>query len=207
MTDWAPRVVFAVVGVIAGAAAASGISMATASQGGSFDGGDKKLATPAELGDYVKFADAKFNEDADAKAAVERTATWSERSAERLSASYDGAASVVQVYSDDKHDSTFTVQMVRATAPYPIYVPYTDPKALGVVKPRREEKRFGDVSCELFNQLTPAGKKPADDSTATTLCRRTESGLTVEITNVTGDLSHQPEAVAKLVDEAWSSVS
>ncbi|GAB3407922.1 hypothetical protein GCM10027569_20480 [Flindersiella endophytica] len=195
------------IGIIVGAAAVSGISMATASQSSSFNGSDKKLAAPAKLGDYVKFADAKFNEDADSKAAVERTATWSGRSADRLSESYDGAASLVQVYSDDKHDSTFSVQMVRASAPYPIYVPYTDPKALGIVKPQREEKRFGDVSCELYNQLTPAGKQPAKNSTATTLCRRTESGLTVEITNVTGDLGHRPEQVAKLVDEAWSSVS
>lgn len=198
------------IGLIVGAAAVSGCGVAVGGSGGasqSQEGSDKKLDAPAKLGDYVKFADAKVNEDADGKAAVERTTAWSAKSADRLSESYDGSASLIQVYSDDKQDSTFTVQMVRATAPYPIYVPYTDPKALGIVKPQREEKRFGDVSCELYNQLTPAGKQPKPNSTATTLCRRTESGLTVEITNVTGDLGHQPEQVAKLVDEAWSTVS
>src|SRR5262245_4928148 len=148
MTDWAPRVVVGVIGLIVGAAAVSGISIATASQSQEFKGSDKKLDAPAKLGDYVKFADAKFNNDADGKAAVERTTAWSAKSADRLSESYDGSASLVQLYSDDKQDSMFTVQMVRATAPYPIYVPYTDPKALGIVKPQREEKRFGDVSCE-----------------------------------------------------------
>lgn len=207
MTDWAPRVVIGVVGIVVGAAAVGGVSMAMASQGDSFNGSDKEVAVPAKLGDYVKFADAKFNEDADAKTAVERTTTWSARSAERLSESFDGAKAAIQVYSDDQHDATFTLQVVRATSPYPIYVPYTDAKELGLARPQREEKQFGDVSCELRNQLTPAGKQPAKDGTATASCRRTESGLTVEITNVSGELSSQPEQVAKLVDEAWSSIS
>lgn len=204
--DWPGRIAFGVIGLVAGALIA-GATFLVVGGGGSFDSSDKEIAAPAKVGDYVKFADAKLNQQTQGKSNVERTTSWNAKSAERLSASFDGAAAVVETYSDDRFENAFVLSAVRATSPFPIYVPYTDPKYLKIAKPQNEEQRFGEVSCSVFNQITAEGQQPKPDSVITVICRRTAPGLTVEIANITGDLQQQPKAVAGLVDAAWQELA
>lgn len=196
-----------VVGAVVGALIMGATWLVVGSQAGSFDGSGRELTAPAKIGDYGRFADAEINQGAKGKSNVERTTKWNARSAERLSDSYDGAAATVETYSDGRYLNVFALKAVRATSPFPVYVPYVDPEYLRLVRPQNEEKRFGEVSCALFNQPTMTGKEPEEDSTRVITCMRTEPGLTVEITNVTGDLNSQPERVVSLVNDAWQQLA
>jgi hypothetical protein len=196
-----------VIGAVVGAAIVGATWLVVDSQSGSFDSSGEEISAPAKIGGYVRFADAKINKGAKAKQTVARITSWNAKSAERLSASYDGAAAFVETYSDDSYQNAFVLNALRATTPFPAYVPYQDAKTLQIVRPQNEERRFGAVSCLVFNQPTPAGQKPAAESTIAVSCSRTERGLTVQVSNVTGDLGNQPEKVAALVNDAWQELS
>jgi hypothetical protein len=168
-----------------------------------FDGGggasSSPIAAPERISEYSRYGDAaeRVNRDK-GKQIADRYRDWDQRSSERLSAAHDGAGAFVQTYTNDDLELSFTVEAVRAPAPYPPYAPYSDPEYLNLERPLEELREFGDVGCLVRN----------DPSQSYVLsCVRTDDDLTVQITHVGGDLTGDPEAVAKLVDAAWQELS
>jgi hypothetical protein len=157
------------------------------------------ISAPPRVSDYTLFGDAAERIDRDkGKELGDRYRDWDQRSSERLSAAHDNAGAFVRTYTDDKLEQSFTVEAVRAPAPYPPYVSYSDPKVLGMDRPTEELREFDDVGCLIRND-------PSQSYVIS--CVRTDDDLTVQITHVTGDLLDDPEAVAKLVDTVWQELS
>jgi hypothetical protein len=157
------------------------------------------ISAPARVSDYAKYGDAaeRMNDDK-GKEIADRHRDWDRRSSERLSAAHDGAGAFVQTYTDDNLEQSFTVEAVRAPAPHPPYVPYTDPEWLGMERPVEELREFGDVDCLIRNDASQS---------YVTSCARTDDDLTIKITHVGGDLLEDPEAVAELVNTVWRELS
>jgi hypothetical protein len=197
------------------AAALLGLAVGAALVAGAFlifDGGgsgsDEPISAPDRIGDYSRFADIEINKKDAARKTVDRITNWNKQSSERLSTTYGGSGAAIEVYADDSIKSQFTLQLVRASAPFPPFVPYSNPADLGLAKPEQELVEFGDVACVVRNGTTPAGRQPNPDDTFVILCLRTSSSLTVQITSVTGDnLRSDPRKVADLVNDAWTKVS
>jgi len=165
------------------------------------DGGasSSPISAPERVSDYARYGDAAERIDRDkGKEIADRYRDWDQRSSERLSAAHDGAGAFVQTYTDDDLEQSFTVEAVRAPAPYPPYAPYSDPEVLSMERPVEELREFGDVGCLVRND-------PAQSYV--TSCVRTDNDLTVQITHVTGDLLDDPQAVAELVDATWQELS
>lgn len=157
------------------------------------------ITAPERLGDYVQQADAKPNrEHEEGREFARRRDDWDRRSSSRLSETHDGAGAVVQTYADDELLTFFTLEAFRAPVAFPPYVPYTDPKALGFDKPAEEVRMFGEVACTLRND--------APEQTFVTACLRSDDGLTVQVTHVSGDLNRDPAAMADLVAAAWEEI-
>lgn len=186
-------VVAGFVGLAVGAAVVAGAWLLFGNDGG---GSSSPISAPEQVGDYYRFADVPLLQDEDRRP-VDYRVEADRRSSERLSAANGDAGAFVQQYSDDELENGFSLDVVRAPSPA-LYVPYSDPKYLGVDKPLEEVREFGDVACAMRN-LT------SGESTVTR-CLRTDAGLSVTISGVTGDLAEQPEQVAALVDEAWSQL-
>ncbi|WP_129669106.1 hypothetical protein [Phytoactinopolyspora endophytica] len=204
---------FGLVGALVGAAVVGLAwtvlgSGAESSSEGLFDADGADITAPAEVGGYARIADVAVFQGQDGQENLEGAQTRNQRNAKRLSEAYGGAGAVVESYSDDEYDEAFSVKLFRATSPFPPFVAYEDAEELGLARPQSDVEVHGDVACVRHTvQVTPAGEEIDPASVITGSCLRTRSGLTVEITNVTGDLSHDPEKVASLVDEVWSSVS
>jgi hypothetical protein len=188
-------IVVAVVGLVAGAALASGAWLLFGNDGASAS----PIAAPERLGDYVRPADARGNRNSEESGErVRRQADWDRRSGERLSEANDGAGAVVQYYTDDGLLNTFMLEAVRAPVAFPPYVPYSDPKTYGLERPFEEAREFDDdVACLLRNE---------PKLTYVMSCVRSTGDLTVQITHVSGDLNQDPDAVAKLVADAWEEL-
>ncbi|MGJ5828334.1 hypothetical protein [Streptomyces ossamyceticus] len=166
-----------------------------------------ELSAPARLGAFVPQDEAVLELDASqGKEQAERTRDWDGRSGELLSEAHGGAAATVRSFSDSRLVSFFQFAAVRGPSPRP-YVPYTDPAALGLEKPTGERVTFGKVDCVLHHQPTNAGNEPEPDSVSTVSCQRSDARLTVLVRDVTGDLTHEPSEVARLVDEAWAGLA
>ena len=190
-------VVAAVVGLVVGAGLTGGAWLLFGDGGG---GSSAAVAAPARLGDYYRFPDLpKVREDDDMGSIVDRQTRWDREGSTRLSASRDGAGAVVQRYASEDLESMFSLEVVRSPSPSPQYVPYSDPEDLGLDKPLDELLEFGPVSCVVRND--PSGQ------THVTNCQRTSDDLTVTVAQTNGDLGENPEAVADLVNEAWSQLS
>lgn len=196
-------VVAAVVGVVVGAGLASGAWLLFGGGGGAVGGSSAAVSAPARLGDYYRYPDLaqvrkRDGQSGDMTEMVNRQAKWDKESSTRLSASRDGAGAVVQQYANEELESMFSLEVVRSPSPSPQYVSYSDPKYLGVDKPPDEMVAFGPVSCVVRND--PSGQ------TFVVNCLRTSGDLTVAVTHVNGDLGGKPEAVADVVNEAWSQL-
>jgi hypothetical protein len=190
-------IVVAIVGLVAGAALTSGAWLLFGNDGAS----SAPIAAPERLGDYVRQSDAKPNrEHEQGRENARRRDDWDRRSSERLSESHDGAGAVVQTYADDGLEHFFALEAVRAPVAFPPYVPYSDPKVLGLDRPSEEVRMFGEVACAIQN--------PGPDSGYVTVCMRTDDELTVQVTHLRGeDLAQDPAAAAELVDTAWEELS
>jgi hypothetical protein len=164
------------------------------------------LKPPPRLGAYVRAEDAKINRTGPGKKNAARIVAWSRRTAAALAAAYGGAAAGAQDYSDDSFENLFLLLAVRAPTPRPV-VPYVDAAYLGLVRPPDEVRSFGAVSCVLHNDATATGHTPAPDSVHTVLCQRSGPHLTVQLRSVSGDLGNHPDQVARLVGEAFASLS
>ena len=184
------------VGLVAGVVLVGGAWLLFGNDGASSDA----ISAPERLDKYVRQGDAEaYDRNDRGRDLAERRADWDRRSGERLSAAYHGAGAVVQTYTDDDLETTLMLEAVRAPATVPPYVPYTDPKVLGMDRPIEEVREFGAVSCAIRNN--------APDQSYVISCGRSAGDLTVQITHVSGDLGQDPAAVAKLVDIAWDELA
>ena len=187
-------VVAGIVGLAVGAAVVGGAWLLFGNDGG---GSSSPISAPEQVGDYYRFAAVpQMRGNADHKKVADAHADADRHSSERLSAANGGAGAVVQEYTNEEFENGFALEAVRAPSPFPQYVPYSDPEYLGLDKPLEEVREFGDVACAIRN-LTSG-------ESVVTNCLRTDGGLTVTISHVTGDLAEQPEKVAELVDEVWT---
>jgi hypothetical protein len=191
-------------GLAVGASLVAGAFLIFDSDG---SGSSDSISAPDKVGEYSRFADLEINKKDAAKKNIDRINRWNKQSADRLSGAYNGSGAAIELYADAKIDNQFSVQIVRARAPFPPFVPFTDPADLGLAKPDQELVEFGEVACAVRNSPTPAGQQPEEDSANVMLCMRTSSSLTVQITSVTGDLGRDPRKVADLVNDVWSKVS
>ena len=187
-------VVAGLVGLVVGAAVVAGAWLLFGNDGG---GSAAPISAPERVGDYQRFADVPIMRNDKSKRTVDARVEADRRSSELLSAANDNAGAFVQQYSDEDLENGFSLDVVRAASPAP-YVPYTDPEYLGIDKPVEEILEFGDVACAVRN--LPSGE------TVVIFCLRTDAGLSVTVSHVSGDLLEQPEKVAALVDEAWSQL-
>jgi hypothetical protein len=200
-----------VLGLVLGAAIVGGAwaftaagSPGKASTGGGTGG---SITPPPRLGAYQQVADLDLYRSDKGKANLERIQSWNQQSAKRLSESYGGADARLQSYADAGLDSQFTLQIVRASTPFPPYVPYQDPQVLGIARPSQEVLRFGQVACVVQNDVVVAGQNPGPESVHVLSCLRTGPGRTITIGPVTGSVGHRPQEVAALVDEAWTKLA
>lgn len=201
--------VTAAIGLVVGLAAVGIPVLLSDDDGGGFGGGGggAELSAPAKLDGLRPLADLQRSAPtAKAKEMADRIAEEEGKSGERLSEAYGGAAAVMRQYADEEIQTTATLVAVRSRSPKP-YVPYVDPKRLGLAKPQDELKTIGDVSCVLYNQPTPEGSAPTADSVHVTYCQRTGDGLTVQVRTVGSGVANKPAKVAALVESAWSALS
>jgi hypothetical protein len=203
----AVTVVAAVVGLVVGAGVASGAWLLFGGDDtdngavGAVGGSAVAVSAPARLGDYYRYADLqkvreRNGENGDMTQVVDRQARWDKESSARLSASRGGAGAAVQQYGNVELDSMFSLEVVRSPTASPQYVTYSDPEYLHLEKPPEEMVEFGPVSCVVRNN--PSGE------TFVANCQRTGADLTVTVSHANGDLGGDPEAVADVVNEAWS---
>lgn len=167
--------------------------------GGGGGGSSTPISAPERISGYTRYGDAAEGINREkGKEIADRYRDWDQRSSERLSAAHDGAGAIVQSYADDRLYKTFTLEAMRVPAPYPPYVPYSNAEYLHLERPVEELREFGDVGCVVRNDVSQS---------YVLSCVRTDDDLTVQITHVGGDLTGDPEAVAKLVDAAWQELS
>ena len=161
------------------------------------------VALPATVGPYVRFQDAKVNQQSRAASLVARSRLSDTRTAQSLAKAHAGAGAAVQTYSDEQLGVTFQIWAVRSASPG-LVVPFQDAKSLGLAVPPLRTQRFGAVTCEISTQATPIGQTPRPDAVFTQACLRTGSELTVIFYGGgSGELTHHPEQCAKLVDQVW----
>jgi hypothetical protein len=184
---------------LAAAALAAGV-VASASDASTF-------APPKKLGAYSRFGDLKLNKTGPGLKTAQRHAAWNRKTAAAASAAYAGAQAIAEDYSNDGLTDFALLVAVKAPTPR-LFVPYTDPAALGVAKAPQEVRTYGSVQCQVQNDPTVAGRKPAAESVHTIMCQRSGPHLTVQIRGVTGDhLGNHPETVAQLIDQVYTSLS
>jgi hypothetical protein len=190
-----PMIIAGIAGVVVGALLVGGAWLLFGNDGAS----SSPIAAPDRLSDYVPQDKSKvYDRNDDGRAVARRRADWDRRSGERLSVAHDGAGAVVRTYSDDTAENGFMLEVVRAPVAFPPYVPYTDAKTLGLDHPIEELRTFGDAACLVRN----------DPSQAYVMtCLRSDAGLTVQISHVSGDLLQSPEKVAGLVSDAWEELA
>jgi len=191
-----PMIVTGLAGLLVGALLVGGAWLLF----GNDDASSSPIAAPKRLGDYVQQADTKINRTREqGREFGRKRADWDRRSSARLSEAHDGAGAVVQTYSNEDMDSFFALEVFREGAPFPPYVPYSDPKELGLDKPIDEVRMFGAVACVMRNE--------SPDLSYVAACTRSDDELTVQVTRPTGDLGEDPKAVAGLVETAWDELS
>jgi hypothetical protein len=155
----------------------------------------------------VRFADVPINKSGKGLELTKRHALWDRKTAAAIAAAYGGAAATVQDYSDTKLLNLFMLTAVQAPSPR-LYVPYVDAAYLGLALPPDELRTYGQTQCEVRNDPTVKGRKPAADSAHTVVCQRVGPHLTVQIRGVSGDvLGTRPSTVAALVDQAFVAMS
>ncbi len=186
-----PLLIAGFLGFVVGAIVVGGAWLLFGNDGAS----SSPISAPDHLKGYVRQGEAKAH--GDKREFADRRDDWDRRSGERLSDANGGAGALVQTYSDQELQNTFMLEVVRAQVAFPPYVPYSDPAVLGMDRPPEELREIGDVACLVRND-------PAQSYVAS--CLRSEDGLTVQITHVSGDLLQKPDEVAGLLDAAWSEL-
>ena len=199
-----PLYVAAGVGLVVGALIVGVLWLTVGSSGGGVGGSSSPVAAPAKVGEYQRFADIPGNKSGPGRATADRFTSWNSQTAQRISAAYNGAAASVETYAKSDLSVIFSVQVVRANAPA-LFVPYQDPKALGLAEPDQDVKTFGKVQCIVHTQQR-AAENPGPSQVIGTDCQRTGGGLTVRIPTTGGGLGEHPDQVAAVVDEVFNSI-
>ncbi|TDQ00998.1 hypothetical protein [Labedaea rhizosphaerae] len=205
-TSRVPLYLAAGIGLVVGALV---VGLLWLTVGGSDDdaiggGGSAPITAPAKVGEYQRFAEVPGNASGPGKATAERMSAWDSQTAQRISTAYDGAAATVQTYAKADLSVIFQVQVVRANAPG-LYVPYQDPKTLGLAEPQQDVKTFGAVQCIVHVQARAAESESPTQVVATD-CQRTGGGLTVRVPTAGGTLGEHPDQVAAVVDEVFTAI-
>ncbi len=160
---------------------------------------------PARVGAYLRYD--KLDVRASGRPDIQqKILEQNAKSSELLSQAHGGAAAVVQLYAGRDLRQQLSVQIYRAPSAHPLYVPYEDYQRYRLAKPTQSAEEFGEVSCVVRNDPTPAGQPPGPNGTHTSLCSRTNKALTVEVRPI-GDLADQPDDVAALVDSLWNAIT
>lgn len=197
-------VVTAVIGVVVGALGVAVPWLLTGTGGNGIGGSTASLSAPSTLGDLASFQQASAHFGKQAGTIAQQHAADDVQSGKLLSAAYGGAGALVKEYSDDQLNDMASLFVVRADSPQP-YTPYENTKELGVAVPLNEVEQFGAVNCLVQNEAVgPSGPPPTED-VFTSYCQRSSPDLTVQV-RVSGDISHHPDQVAALVDDAWFNV-
>jgi hypothetical protein len=200
----APLYVAAGVGLVIGALVVGLLWLTVGDSDDGVGGSSTPVTAPAKLGDYQRFADVPGNTSGPGKAAADRTTAWDRQTAQRISDAYHGAAATVQTYTTADLRVIFSVQIVRADSPG-LFVPFQDPKTLGLAAPNQDVKTFGAVQCVVHIQ-SQAAENPGPIQVVGTDCQRTGGGLTVRIPTAGGDLGEHPDQVAAVVDEVFTAI-
>jgi hypothetical protein len=169
--------------------------------------GASSFTPPKTLGGYLRFGDAKLSKTALGLKQAKRHAAWDRKTAATAAAAYGGAAAISEDYTNEELSDFALLVAVKAPTTR-LWVPYTDPVVLGVVKPFSEVRTYGSVQCQVQNDPTIPPKKPVAASVHTVMCQRSGPHLTVQLRNVSGDhLGNHPEKVAQMVDQAFTALS
>lgn len=164
------------------------------------DGSTAAVDPPARIGEFYRFAEVPGLRDGNRpRTVVDRQTRNDDESSARLSDSYNGAGAAVRQYANEELDEMFVLEVVRAQAESPPYVPFTDASDRSGGRPTEEVREFGEVACTIRTQPT--------SQLIVGFCVRTAGDLTVRITRITGNLGEQPDRVAELVNAAWSELS
>jgi hypothetical protein len=168
-----------VVGLAVGAAVGALLLGGDDDGGGSADSAAVELpATLGEFRDVVEVSNEKREGDAD-PAQSENQDKVRAVTVDAYSKAFDGAGADYRQYSDAGLERMPWVIAVRAPAPGATVGPVIDPGYLKVAKPEREIQQFGDVACELFNEITSEEQTPPPEAEHAVRCQRTGSDLTV----------------------------
>ncbi|MEU8635799.1 hypothetical protein AB0C38_26840 [Amycolatopsis sp. NPDC048633] len=166
----------------------------------------RSLTAPNGLGGLSRAQDAIAKVDAvRGKATIDRIDKTDRETASRVSAANAGAGAVVQQYQDDGLLRSFQLVAVRAPAPE-LFAPYEDVQALGVAKPSTELVRVGDVQCLVHNDPAAPGSAPDPERSFVINCQRTGPGLTVTVRSMGTEGNRDPQELARIVDEAWTTL-
>lgn len=191
-----------VIGVLIGAL---GVGLPWLLSGGGGGGSSTaSLSAPSTLGSLLSYQNASARFGSRALANARQHADDDGQSTRLLSAAYGGAAALVAQYSDNELNSMASLLIVRADSPQPFAL-YENLKETGLAAPVNEVERFGAVSCLVQNvAIGSSATEPAQDVYAS-YCQRSGPGLTVQV-RPSGDISHHPDQIAALVDDAWFAV-
>lgn len=164
----------------------------------------RPITAPRQIGSYVPVTQAMAGSSTfpDTLARIQER---NKRSSELLSQSHGGAGALVELYSDLDIRHQLTVMIYRAESPHPLYAPYEDDSSNGLAKPTLTIEEYGQVSCVVRNDATPAGRPPGPNSAHAVECARTNALLTVDI-QPQGTTADAPDRIAALVDKAWSLI-
>jgi len=168
----------------------------------------RAVALPEELGalkDIDKASDAVSTKGSQARRA--RTAHIYLRTQQQYAAAFGGAGVGVRTYADQGLEFLGTVIAVRAPSAGLTIGPDADPADLGLGAPQREIKHFGDLQCLVVNvQTVTKGQQADPEQQTTTLCRRSNSTVTVEAFG-NGRGTAQQKLIIALTEAAFAAVS
>lgn len=191
---------FALAALVAVALCLTGVMPVRASSGGV---DTTAIELPSRVGEFVRVQDAGPGHEPREKQLLTRRVKTDRKTADALSAAYDGAAAAVQTYAGETH-LAFAVWAVRASSPGLVVV-YTDAKDMGLAAPLHEVAHFGAVQCIVdHTELVPAGEEP-EPGTAR-LCQRTADVLTVSI-HPSDEMNGKPERLAHVLNQVWAELT
>jgi hypothetical protein len=121
---------------------------------------------------------------------------------------FDGATVAYRAYSNSQLTKLPYVIAVRAAAPGLTIGPVPDPSYLGLATPPRQVKTVGQVACQIdWTPPTPAGQQPPSSSEQVVSCQRSAPGLTIYVGGSGFIGPADMQAMASVVDAAWSAVT
>jgi hypothetical protein len=129
------------------------------------------------------------------------------RTQQQYTGAFGGAGVGIRTYADRGLEFLGTVVAVRAPSAGLTIGPDADPADLGLGAPQREIKHFGDLECLVVNvQTVMKGQQADPEQQTTTLCRRSNSTVTVEAFG-NGRGAAQQKLIIALTEAAFAAVN